>query len=186
MKAEDFNPLVLMLVIVALIGISAYLSGCATKHEIKQAGFPLEENAIIGKNPVTGIGFKYKLIAIRAIPEGDEKLHVPMYVNMQKRVFFPSNTIRATLHISIYNPRMFEYQLWEVRENSEVKNGAQSVFIKAETKEYEGNLSRKDFVFNLPLDCSGGVYWLAFRRTNGDQLFSTFPIEYQVAKREAE
>ena len=158
-----------------LLAISLLLmTGCATKTVYQINGMPVHDNIVQAKTFNLNLMIKYNLTKHFEVKEDDETYEtyefLPLTTSEIHKIKNASNLI---MNVSIFNPEKNEYKIIKY---TLIEGGEEEI-----VDVYDGNISRNNFAFELPLVPNKliGFYYDAYNK-NGNLVFKSFRAQYII------
>lgn len=161
-----------LLIILALL----LLSGCVNKITYQVDGQPILDNVITSRILSTNIKLKYTVINNFTITEDDESYLTQKALNLTP---FKINKIKKSksliFRLYVFNPDKIYYRI----KTYTLKKGEKELIEKL----YDGNLSRNEYVVELPINVKSEVsFYFKLLNEKNELMFKSFNVRYKVAK----
>lgn len=161
-----------LLIILALL----LLSGCVNKITYQVDGQPILDNVITSRILSTNIKLKYTVINNFTITEDDESYLTQKALNLTP---FKINKIEKSksliFRLYVFNPDKIHYRI----KTYTLKKGEKELIEKL----YDGNLSRNEYVVELPINVKSEVsFYFKLLNEKNELMFKSFNVRYKVAK----
>ncbi|RLD65136.1 MAG: hypothetical protein DRI84_07465 [Bacteroidetes bacterium] len=168
MKFFNFNFIFIILLL--------SLTSCASKTIYQVDGMPINDNFVRAKTFNLNLTIKYTLEEIFEVVEDDESYESYKFLSLtKKQIHKIKKSNRLIMNINIFNPLKEEYKILKC---SSKEGGEEEVEIV-----YEGNISRNNFVIELPLNGKKLMtsYFDVYDKDSG-LVFKSFKAQYIIER----
>jgi len=152
------------------------LTSCGTKTIYQVDGMPINDNFVRGKTFTLDLTIKYTLEQIFEVVEGDESYEYYKFLPLTKpQIHKIKNPKRLIMNVNIFNPEKNEYKILK---NATAEGGEEEIGIV-----YEGNISRNNFVIELPLNEKAlTTFYFDVYDKDSSLVFKSFKAQYIIER----
>jgi len=154
------------------------LLGCVQKINYQVDGQPIMKNVVVANVMSSNIKVKYALINNITVKEDDEFYFTQEMLNLNpSKLNKIENSNSLNFRLYVYNPDKMQYQIKTYIH----KKGGQDSIIN-EKLLYNGNLSRNEYLIELPInEKSTFSFYFELLNEKNDLMFKSFETRYKIA-----
>jgi len=152
------------------------LTSCSTKTIYQVDGMPISDNFVRAKTFTLDLTIKYTLEQFFEVVEDDESYESYKFLSLTKqKIHKIKNPKRLIMNVNVSNPSKNEYKILKC---SSMEGGEEEVGII-----YEGNISRNNFVIELPLDKKKLItFYYDVYDKDSNLVFKSFKAQYIIER----